>query len=124
MTRPEARERPGRGAARPPLDLIHRSNCSTPGGAGVFAPPREAETWSKTSPAGVHLGAPAIKGSEASPAQRGGASSTDRLSCPHCGWSGTPDETADDGPSAPVVCPWCGSADLVPEGEGDAKSTP
>ena len=30
MTRPEARERSGRGAARP-LDLIHRSNCSKPG---------------------------------------------------------------------------------------------
>lgn len=40
---------------------------------GVFAPPREAETWAEPSPAGVHLGAPAIKGSEASTAQRGGA---------------------------------------------------
>jgi hypothetical protein len=44
-----------------------------PGPEGVFAPPREAETWAEPSPAGVRLGASAIKGSEASPAQRGGA---------------------------------------------------
>jgi hypothetical protein len=122
VTRTEARQRSGRGAARPPLDLIHRSNCSTPGADGVFAPPRNAETWTQSSPEGV-TGTPV---SEASPAQRGGAIPDDSqcLQCPECGWSGTMAETADDGPSAPIVCPLCGSAGLVPEGEGDAKSTP
>jgi len=38
-----------------------------------------------------------------------------RLFCPSCGWEGTPEEAADDGPSYPFCCPLCGCSDLIEE---------
>lgn len=42
-----------------------------------------------------------------------------RLLCP-CGWSGTPDETADDGPSHAMCCPVCGGGNLRRDEKGGA----
>jgi len=33
--------------------------------------------------------------------------------CAVCGWQGAAEETADDGAAWPVVCPLCGSDELV-----------
>ena len=35
--------------------------------------------------------------------------------CLQCGWTGTKEGTADDGPNYPYCCPECGSSDLVEE---------